>query len=295
MPNKNNNQSVRSYQKDFKQLLPAVIKKQTYFSDFFGGIEALDGVQHNDVAFYVKTSDIPVVVGTAYNKDPNVGFGTGTSKSSRFGERKEIIYTDMAVPYTWEYTWHEGIDRWTVNNNMEAAMADRIDLQAQAKAHTFDNKYGAFIAANAGKTEALKSFSEADVLALFNTLSAYYINIEAIGRKVAKVTPELYNVIVDHRLTTTEKASGANVDSNTIYKFKGFEIEEVPAAKLGANAALVYIPGIGKSFTGITTARTIESEDFDGVAFQGAGKAGEFILDDNKPAVVKVTAPVVTP
>ncbi|AXN58360.1 major head protein [Bacillus phage Wes44] len=295
MANKNNNQSVRSYQKEFKQLLPAVIKKQTYFSDFFGGIEALDGVQQNDIAFYVKTSDIPVVVGTAYNKDPNVGFGTGTGKSTRFGPRQEIIYTDMAVPYDWEYTWHEGIDRWTVNNNMEAAMADRIDLQAQAKAFKFDTKYGEFIAANAGKTEALKSYSEADVLALFNALSAYYINIEAIGRKVAKVTPELYNVIVDHRLTTTEKASGANVDSNTIYKFKGFEINEVPASKLGANAALVYIPGIGKSFTGITTARTIESEEFDGVAFQGAGKAGEFILDDNKPAVVKVTAPVVTP
>jgi len=45
--------------------------------------------------------------------------------------------------------------------------------------------------------------------------------------------------------------------------------------------------GIGKAFTGINTARTIESEDFDGVALQGAGKAGEFILPDNKKAVVK--------
>lgn len=295
MPNKNQNQAVRSYQKDFKQLLPAVIKKQTYFSDFFGAVEALDGVQHNDTAFYVKTSDIPVVVGTSYNKGANVGFGTGTSNSTRFGPRQEIIYTDTPVPYSWEYVWHEGIDRWTVNNNFDAAMADRIDLQAQAKAFKFDTKYGEFIVANAGKTETLASYSEADVLKLFNALSAYYINIEAVGRKVAKVTPELYNVIVDHRLTVKEKASGANVDNNEIYKFKGFEIHEVPAAKLGTQAALVYIPGIGKSFTGITTARTIESEDFDGVAFQGAGKAGEFILDDNKPAVVKVTAPVVTP
>ena len=29
-------------------------------------------------------------------------------------------------------------------------------------------------------------------------------------------------------------------------------------------------------------------EDFDGVALQGAGKAGEFILDDNKKAVAKI-------
>ena len=41
----------------------------------------------------------------------------------------------------------------------------------------------------------------------------------------------------------------------------------------------------------INTARTIESEDFDGVALQGAGKAGEFILPDNKKAVAKATTP----
>ena len=53
--------------------------------------------------------------------------------------------------------------------------------------------------------------------------------------------------------------------------------------------AYIYIPNIAKAFTGINTARTIESEDFDGVALQGAGKAGEFIIEDNKKAVVKVT------
>lgn len=296
MPTKNQQLAARSYQLDFKAMLPAVYNHQAYFADFFlGGIEALDGVQNNDEAFRVKTSDLPVVVGAAYDTGANVGFGTGTSKSSRFGERKEIIYTNTTVPYTWQYVWHEGIDRWTVNNNMEAAMADRIELQAQAKVQKFDNQHGAFIASVAGKTEALASYSAADVLALFNKLSAYYINLEAVGTKVAKVGPELYNAIVDHPLATTEKRSGADVDNNGILKFKGFEINEVPQAKLGANAAYVYIKNIAKAFTGIVTARTIESEDFDGVAFQGAGKAGEFILDDNKPAVVKVTAPVVTP
>jgi hypothetical protein len=49
-----------------------------------------------------------------------------------------------------------------------------------------------------------------------------------------------------------------------------------------------YIAGVGKAFTGINTARTIEATDFDGVAFQGAGKAGEYILPANKKAVVKV-------
>ena len=72
-------------------------------------------------------------------------------------------------------------------------------------------------------------------------------------------------------------------------KFKGFLIEEVPDDLFQTGeVAYVYIDGVGKAFTGINTARTIESEDFDGVALQGAGKAGEFILPDNKKAVCKV-------
>ncbi|WP_107841881.1 phage capsid protein [Metasolibacillus meyeri] len=287
----NNQKAARSYQPQFKALLQAVFKKQAYFADFFGGgIEALDGVQHNETAFYVKTSDIPVVVGAAYNKGANVAFGTGTGNTTRFGPRTEIIYTDTPVRYSWEWVFHEGIDKHTVNNDFEAAVADRLDLQAQAKVKTFDDAHSKFIASIAGHTETIADFKADSVLALFNDLSNYYVNIEAIGNKVAKVTPELYNAIIDHPLTTSAKKSSADIDNNGILKFKGFVIQEIPEAKLqGDDVAYVYITGVGKAFTGINTARTIESEDFDGVALQGAGKAGEFILDDNKPAVVKVT------
>lgn len=286
----NNNQAARVYQLQFRQLLQAVFQKRAYFRDFFGGgIEALDGVQDNENAFFVKTSDIPVVVGT-YNTDPNVAFGTGTSKSTRFGERTEIIYSNTPVPYTWGWAFHEGIDRFTVNNDMNAAVADRLDLQAQAKISQFNAHHGSFISSVAGKTEALTSYGEKDVLALFNTLSNYFVNIEAVGTKAAKVTPELYNAIVDHPIATTGKHSSANVDQNSILMFKGFQIEEIPDAMFQeGEVAYAYIQGVGKAFTGINTTRTIESEDFDGVALQGAGRAGEFILDDNKPAVVKVT------
>lgn len=286
----NNNQSARSYQMQFRQLLQAVFKSRAYFRDFFGGeIEALDGVQHNETAFYVKTSDIPVVVGSEYNKDPNVAFGTGTSKSTRFGERTEIIYKDTPVPYTWEWVFHEGIDRHTVNNDFNAAVADRLDLQAQAKVHQFNRAHGKFISSSAGHSETLAGYTADQVLDLFNKLSNYFVNIEAVGTKAAKVTPELYNAIVDHPLTTGGKKSGANIDQNSILMFKGFVIEEIPDAQFQTGeVAYAYITGVGKAFTGINTARTIESEDFDGKALQGAGKAGEFILDDNKKAVVKV-------
>jgi hypothetical protein len=291
MATNNQNQAVRSYQKQFKELLQAVFRTQAYFRDFFGGeIEALDGVQHNETAFYVKTSDIPVVVGTAYNKDANTAFGTGTGNSSRFGQRTEIIYTDTPVPYTWEWVFHEGIDRHTVNNSLEVAIADRLDLQAQAKIKTFNKQHGKFISTVAGKTVDLADYSSDAVLALFNELSKYYVNIEAVGTKVAKVNAELYNAIVDHPLTTSAKGSSANVDGNNILRFKDFVIEQIPDAMLQTGeVAYTYITGVGKAFTGINTARTIESEDFDGVALQGAGKAGEFIPDDNKKAVAKVT------
>lgn len=286
----NNDLPARSYQLEFKRLLQAVFKKQSYFADFFGGsIEAMDGIQENETAFYVKTSDIPCVCGTGYDKTATKAFGTGTGNSSRFGSRTEIIYTNTPAKYTWGWNFHEGIDRHTVNNDFAAAIADRLELQARAKTKAFNDAHGKFISQNAGHSETLLDYTDDNVLALFNALSKYYNNIEAVGTKRAKVCADLYNAIVDHRLTTTSKGSVANIDENGVVKFKGFLIEEVPDDLFQTGeVAYVYIEGVGKAFTGINTARTIESEDFDGVALQGAGKAGEFILPDNKKAVCKV-------
>ena len=261
MTTKNQDLSIRTYQKQFKELLTAVFEKKAYFKDFFVNetIEALDGVQHNKTAFSVKTSDIPVAV-TTYSKDANVAFGTGTAKSSRFGERTEVIYSDTDVDYTWEWAFHEGLDRHTVNNDLSAALADRLELQAIAKTEKF------------------------------NELSKYFINVGATGEKAVKVNADLYNAIVDHPLMTTGKNSGTNIDENSVIKFKGFVVEEVPDALFQkGEGCYAYIKHIAKAFTGINTTRAIESEDFDGLALQGAGKAGEYIPDDNKKAVVKVT------
>ena len=287
----NNDSPVRTYQKDFKGLLQAVFKKQAYFADFFGGsIEALDGVQENETAFYVKTSDIPCVFGAGYNKDEATAFGAGTGKSSRFGERTEIVYSNTPVNYTWGWNFHEGIDRYTVNNDFNAAVADRLELQARAKTQLFNAKHGAFISASAGKTETLANYSADAVLALFNALSKYYTDLEVVGELKAKVTPDLYNAIVDHPLMTSAKGSSANIDTNGVARFKDFAIEKIPSSMFAkGECCYTYVAGVGKAFTGINTARTVESEDFDGVALQGAGKAGEYILPDNKKAVVKVT------
>lgn len=289
----NNDLNVRQYGKEFKKLMQAVFAKRAYFADFFGGgLEALDGVQNNKTAFSVKTCDIPVVVGNGYITDADKAFGAGTANSSRFGERTEVIYEDTDVDYTWGWNFHEGIDRFTVNNDEDAAVADRLELQAQAKTQLFNKKHGAFISSVAVETKNLASYTADAVLALFNELSKYYTNIQAVGTRKAKVTSDLYNAIVDHPLMTTAKGSSANIDENGVAKFKGFLIEEVPDDMFEeGECAYVYIEGVGKAFTGINTARTIEAHDFDGRALQGAGKAGEYILPANKKAVCKVKSP----
>lgn len=287
----NNDMPIRSYQLEFKRLLQAVFKKMSYFADFFvGELEVLDGVRENETAFYVKTSDIPVVVGTGYDKTATKAFGTGTGNSSRFGERKEIIYTNTPVNYSWGWNYHEGIDRHTVNNDFDVAVADRLELQAQAKTKTFNKQHGKFISTSSGKTLSTTDYTADNVLKLFNELSKYFNNIEAVGTKKIKVCSDLYNAVVDHPLNTSAKNSTVNIDGNEVVKFKGFLVEEIPDELFQSKeCAYAYIAGVAKAFTGINTARTIESEDFDGVALQGAGKAGEFIPNDNKKAVVKVT------
>jgi len=291
MPTSNEELAARSYQKQFRELLQAVFNKQAYFRDFFGGqISAMDGVQHNENAFYVKTSDIPVVVGNDYDASENTAFGTGTANSSRFGERTEIIYTDTPVPYTWEWVYHEGIDRHTVNNNFDAAVADRLELQAQAKVKKFNQNHSAFISNNAGVTKELTGYSDENVTALFDELYKHYLDNEVAGTKIARVNAELYNTIVNGGLATAGKGSSVDIDQNEVSMFKDFVIQPLPSNLFqNGDVAYVYVPNVAKAFTGINTSRTIESEDFDGVALQGAGKAGEFMLEDNKAAVAKVT------
>lgn len=286
--------NARLYQKQFKELVQAVFQKKAYFGDFSaGGLEALDGVSETATAFSVKTTDIPVVIGN-YNTGANVAFGTGTSNSSRFGNRTEIIYSSQDVPYTNRWAIHEGIDRFTVNLGLEAAVADRLELQAQAKTKMFDDAIGAVISAQAGHAEELTTVAVAPVEALFNKIAKYYVNLEVVGEVVAKVNMDIYNLLVDSNKTVLEKRSDVNIGENTVRMYKGFLIEAVPDAKFQTGEYAYFYPkNVGKAFTGINTARTVESEDFDGVALQAAGKYGAWILPANKPAIVKVTAPAV--
>lgn len=280
MATENNDLPVRIYQKQFIGLMQTVFGVQSTFTPTFGGLQAIDGVQNNAIAFSVKANDVPVAVGT-YNTDPNVAFGTGTSKSNRFGPMKEIIYSDIDVPYSFGWSFNEGIDQLTVNTDLNSAVADRLNLQAQAKTRLFNGKLGAYLvdsaAADLGAVD--------DVNKVFEAASERYTDLEVVVPVRAYVTAEVYNAIIDHQLVTSSKGSAVNIDENGIMRFRDIIVTKTPTRYMAGKSIIFSPDNIGRAFTGINVVRTIQSENFAGVALQGAGKAGQWISDDNRQAI----------
>lgn len=280
MATENNDLPVRIYQKQFISMMQTVFGVQSTFTPTFGDLQALDGIQNNAIAFSVKANDVPVAVGT-YNTDPNVAFGTGTSNSNRFGPMKEIIYGDIDVPYDFGWSFNEGIDQLTVNNDLNAAVADRLNLQAQAKTRLFNSKLGAYLVASA----AADLGAVTDVNKVFEEASERYTDLEVVVPVRAYVTAEVYNAIIDHQLVTSSKGSAVNIDENGIVHFRDIAVTKTPTRYMAGKSIIFAPDNIGRAFTGINVVRTIPSENFAGVALQGAGKAGQWISDDNRQAI----------
>lgn len=292
MPNQNN--PARRYEKQYAGILSTVFGVRAAFTGALSPIQVLDGVQENAKAFSVKTNNTPVVIGTYKTGANDGGFGDGSGANSRFGDLTEIKYENTDVEYDYTLTIHEGLDRYTVNNDLNAAIADRLKLQSEAQTRQMNKRIGKYLSDNAGTTEALADFTEDKVKALFNKVNAYYINEEVTAPVTIYLRPELYNAIIDMTANTSAKGSSVSIDNNGLARYKGFALVETPAQYFDTGVVAVFSPdGIIIPFVGISTARSIEATAFDGVLLQAAAKGGTYILDDNKKAVVKVTGTVV--
>jgi len=269
------------FTKQLLAVLPTIFQKKAYFVSAFGQLQAIDGIRDNAVAFTVKTNDMPVII-NPYSKDANVAFGTGTANSSRFGARQEVKYVDTDVPYNSDWAFDEGLDKHTVNADLDAAVASRLVAQAQALLVRWNSLDGAALVA-AGTDIGVDS---SDPVALFNAAAKAYTQLEIIEKPKAYVTSDLYNALVDSTLTTTGKNSTVNIDQNGLSWFKGFNLVEVPDVYMNGKEAIFAPDGVGKTFVGIATTRTITPEGFDGVALQGAGKDGTYIPEANKKAIL---------
>lgn len=290
MTTNNNNLPVRVYTPQYTKVLSTIFGVQKAFAGALAPIQTLDGVQHNTKAFMVKTNNTPVVVGT-YNADSTKVFGVGTGLGSRFGELKEVVYQDAEVNYDYSLAIHEGIDRYTVNNDLNAAVADRLRLHSEAQTREMNKRIGKFLSANAGETKELAKLDETNIQKLFNQVNVYVVNTEINAPIKCYIRAQVYNAIIDMASTNKSKGSNINLDSNGLLKYKNIELIVVPEQYFENNVVAIFSPdGIVIPFIGIETARTVEAEDFDGVKLQAAAKGGTFVLDDNKKAIIKVTS-----
>jgi len=285
----NNQRAERQYTKEYQRLLTAIFNATNAWGEALQPIQVLDGVRENETAFSVKTNNTPVVIGT-YDTGANVAFGTGTGNSNRFGNRTEIRYVNTNVPYDYTLAIHEGLDSFTVNEELDIAVAERLEVQSQAQTRYMNDRIGNYIGTRAGNTVPITAVDEDSIIEAFSALRAFYINKEVIVPVDAFVEPSIYNVLVKADLITTDKNSTVNIDRGTIEYSFGFRIEETPEQYFATGSKAYFIPrGIILPFVGISVARAISSEDFDGVALQGAARGGTYTSDENASVISKLT------
>lgn len=283
--------AIKYYTKQYAGILPNLFAKKAAFLRAFGGtLQVKDGISQKDTFMEMKTTDTDVVI-QGYSTDANVGFGTGTGSTSRFGERKEVKSVDVEVGYEAPLAINEGIDDFTVNDMPSQIVAERLALHGVAWAQHVDGMLGKAISDNASET-LTGDLTEAGVTKLFAQAHKIFVNngVSENVAHVAYITADVLNFLIDSELAKTVKNSSVNIDEQTLYKFKGFILVELPDAKFqtGENAYFVA-DNVGVAGVGIQVARTMDSEDFAGTALQAAAKYGKYIPEANKKAILKAT------
>ena len=282
--------AIKLYTKQYAGMLPELFAKKSAFLRAFGGtIQTIQGAEANSNFLDLKTTDTDVVI-QAYSTGAAVAFGAGTGNTNRFGARKEVKSTDTQVPFDTPLSIHEGIDSFTVNDIPEQVVAERLALHAVAWAEHYDGIMSALLSTSASATLTETRLSEDGVTNAFAEARKKFVN-NGVSNSIAwaaYVTADVYNFLIDSKLATTAKNSSANVDEQTLYKFKGFELVELPDAKFQTGDNVYFVAdGVGVAGVAIPVARTMDSEDFAGVALQAAGKLGKYIPDKNKKAILK--------
>lgn len=288
--------AIKLYTKQYAGIVPDLFESRTHFLRSFGGtVQVHADAEYNDKFLTLKTTDTDVTI-QAYNTGENVAFGTGTGNSSRFGPRHEVKSVDTTVEWETPLAIHDGIDRFTVNDIPDQVVAERLALHAVAWAEHVDGLLGKALSDNASKTLTGDLTEEGVVKAFVEARKAFVNN--KVSRNVAwvaYVNTDVFNFLVDSKLATTSKNSSANIDNQTLYAFKGFLLQEIQDDAFETGEQIIFAAdNVGVVGIGIEVARVLDSEDFNGVALQGAGKYGKYIPVKNKKAILKatLTAPV---
>lgn len=281
--------AIKIFTKQYAGLLANVFEKRQHFLNTFGGkLQVQDGITNKDSFIDLKITDTDVVI-QKYNMGENVAFGTGTGTTNRFGQRKEIKSVDKQVPYEEPLAIHEGVDNFTVNDNAEEVIQERAALHAEAWVEQMNGFLSKALSDAAHKTLTGK-LTEEEVVKTFNEASKIFVNnkVSKDVARVAYVTSDVYNFIVDAKLVSTGKGSTVNIDDNEYLKFKGFVLDELADEYFQKGENIIFAAdNVGVAGVGIEIYRMLDSEDFAGVAIQSAGKFGKYIPEKNQKAVVK--------
>lgn len=281
--------STKIFTQNYMALLAKITESRSRFLRSFGGqIQIFDGVSDSDTMLHLKVNSTKAVV-KKYDKGENVAFGTGTGSTNRFGARTEIKSIDKAVPYEAPISIHEGIDNVTVNDVADKVVAERLEENALAQTEYINELLAKALSDNASATIEGK-MDEAGVTKAFATAHKKFVNnkISKSIAWVAYVTSDVYDFLIDSKLATTAKNSSANIDDQTMYKFKGFVLEETPDEYFQTGEQIMFAADdVGVAGVGLQIVRTIDADDFYGVAIQGAGKYGKYIADENKAGILK--------
>ena len=283
--------AIKLYTKQYAGIVPDLFESRTHFLRSFGGtVQVHADAEYNDKFLTLKTTDTDVTI-QAYSTDENVGFGTGTGSTSRFGERHEVKSVDTTVEWETPLAIHDGIDRFTVNDIPEQVVAERLALHGAAWAEHVDGMLGKALSDNASET-LTGELTEEGVVQAFTDARKKFVN-NKVSRNVAwvaYVNTDVFNLLVDSKLATTAKNSSANIDNQTLYAFKGFLLQEIQDDAFQTGEQIYFAAdGVGVVGIGIEVTRVLDSEDFNGVALQGAGKYGKYIPTKNQKAILKAT------
>ena len=281
--------AIKIYTSQYAGLLQNVFKVKQHFLNTFGGnLQVKDGITNSDEFMKLKVSDTDVVI-QKYDVGENVAFGTGTGSTNRFGDRKEIKSVDKTVEYEAPLAIHEGVDNMTVNDNADQVIQERAGLHAEAWTEDLNKLLGKAISDNASET-LTGAMKEDDIVKVFNDAHKKFIN-NKVSNDIpwtAYVNADVYSIIIDSKLATTAKHSGADVDRQEILKFKGFNIVELADEYFQKDEQIYFAAdNVGVAGVGIEIYRVLDSEDFAGVAIQSAAKYGKYIPDKNKKAILK--------
>lgn len=281
--------AMKIYSKNYKQVIEKIFEtKQHFFNTFGGGLQVAEGAEYDSEFLHLKISPTNVVI-NKYDKGENVAFGDGTGNSNRFGPRHEIKSVDKSVKYDEPIAIHEGLDRFTVNDIPAQVLAERAALHAEKWVEYLNQYMSKILDTNAGETKQVALTEDALIKLFFESRKTF------VNKKVSKsrtwnayVTPDVYDILINAKLATTAKNSSANVDEQTLNKFKGFVLRELPEEYFQKNTTAIFVPdNIGVVGLGIDTYRTIDAADFNGVTIQGAGQLANYVPEDNKVAIIK--------